>query len=76
MIEIELKFLVSQNQIAGLSTKLMGLGFVLNKPRTYEISVMHDNKQGAMQRTDGRIRLRRSGNNEVNLLTSTVVGVV
>ena len=60
MIEIELKFLINQTQISDLSTKLVGIGFVLNKPRTYEISIMYDNERGTMQHTDGRIRLRRS----------------
>ncbi len=59
MVEIEYKFTVED--IADTITGLEGLKAKLVKPRTYELSVMYDNSAGLMQKTDGRIRVRQSG---------------
>ena len=59
MIEVELKFGV--NDLNGLVEKIIGAEFKETRPRIYELSVMYDNPDGLMQKTDGRIRLRQSG---------------
>lgn len=59
MIEIELKFEIKD--LAGIKDKLADLKAKEVKSRTYELSVMHDNAEGLMEETDGRIRLRQSG---------------
>ena len=59
MIEIEHKYvLVNKKDVI---SRLLRMGFVLQKPRTYELSEMFDNKDSLMQKTDGRIRVRKSG---------------
>ena len=59
MIEIEYKFQL--DDITMTNTQLKSRGAVLAKPRTYELSVMYDNPQQLMQKTDSRIRVRQSG---------------
>lgn len=54
-IETELKFLLLEPPKVFLK-KFNGLG-----KRTYQKTVMFDNKQGLMQKTNGRIRLRQGG---------------
>ncbi|MHB8443365.1 MAG: class IV adenylate cyclase [Patescibacteria group bacterium] len=65
-IEIELKFEINKDKIDFFNKKLQSIGFALSK-RVYELSVMYDNPSQIMQITDGRIRLRRSG--EKTILT-------
>ncbi len=65
-IEIELKFEINKDKIDLFNKKLQSIGFVLSK-RVYELSVMYDNPSQIMQTTDGRIRLRKSG--EKTILT-------
>ncbi|MCL4392671.1 class IV adenylate cyclase [Patescibacteria group bacterium] len=65
-IEIELKFEINKSNIDSFNKKLQNLGFTLEK-RVHEISVMYDNPSKIMQITDGRIRLRKSG--EKTILT-------
>jgi adenylate cyclase class 2 len=61
MIEIELKFQIHTNQINKLIGRLQKLGFTVATKRTYEKTVMYDNPQNLMLITDGRVRLRQSG---------------
>lgn len=61
MIEIELKFQIEKKGIRKIVESLKNLGYVLKIQRIYEKTVMYDNHQGIMQTTDGRIRLRVSG---------------
>jgi predicted adenylyl cyclase CyaB len=63
-IEIELKFEINKNEIESLNKRLKELGFVLLK-RVYELNVMYDNPSHIMQITDGRIRLRKSGEDTI-----------
>jgi adenylate cyclase class 2 len=58
-IEIELKFIVGDK--SKIIEKLHSLSSECITPRTYELSVMYDNQEGLMQNSDGRIRLRKSG---------------
>ncbi len=60
MIEIEFKFKVNKSAITRLIRKLMSLNFVFGK-RLYEKTVMYDNPAQIMQVTDGRVRLRQTG---------------
>lgn len=60
MIEIEYKFAV--DELRQFFLRLNKIPLHLVKPRTYELSIMYDNSDGLMQSTDGRIRVRRSGN--------------
>ncbi len=59
MVETEYKFAVpsATDTIAVLEKA----GYACVKERTHELSVMYDNPQGVMQHTDGRIRVRQSG---------------
>lgn len=59
MIEIELKFEIENTE--KIAQALKGLGFVLKRERTYEKTVMYDNPAELMQITDGRVRVRQSG---------------
>ena len=61
MIEIELKFKIEENQINSILENLQRIGFSFSHSRFYEKTVMFDNKNKIMQKTDGRIRLRSSG---------------
>ncbi len=61
MIEIELKFKIEENQINSILENLQRIGFSFGHSRFYEKTVMFDNKDKIMQKTDGRIRLRSSG---------------
>lgn len=58
-IEVEYKFKLTESADKILS-KLTELGYTISK-RNYEKTVMYDNKAELMQVTDGRIRLRQSG---------------
>ncbi len=59
MVEIEYKFSVSSpTEVAAALEKA---GYSCVKERTHELSVMYDNPDGLMQRTDGRVRVRQSG---------------
>lgn len=60
MIEIEFKFEIDRKQIKRLRDKLILLGFIKGK-RVYEKTVMYDNPSRIMQVTDGRVRLRQTG---------------
>jgi len=57
MVEIELKFFLNKKQKEFL-LDLLGP----SRARVYEKTTMYDNRESLMQTTDGRIRLRRSGN--------------
>lgn len=57
--EIELKFKI--DNISSIKKGLENLGYILSRPRVYELSVMYDNPEKIMQISDGRIRLRQSG---------------
>ena len=59
-IEIELKFEIRFEEISSYISKLENLGFK-NIGRVHEMNVMYDNGKQLMQATDGRIRLRKSG---------------
>lgn len=59
MVEVEYKF--STTDAEKVESQLLRLGAQLTKSRTYELSVMYDNSSGLMQETDGRIRVRQSG---------------
>jgi len=59
MIEIELKFEI-ENTERIIQTLKEG-GFVSKRERTYEKTVMYDNPTNLMQVTDGRVRVRQSG---------------
>lgn len=59
--EVELKFIIANKDEEKVFEKLALLGHQISRPRTYELSVMYDNPAGLMQKTDGRIRLRQSG---------------
>lgn len=61
MIEIELKFEIERKEIENLLIRLQKYKFSFVGDRTYEKTVMFDNKEQVMQKTDGRIRLRSSG---------------
>ncbi len=63
-IEIELKFEINKNKISSFNKKLQELDFALER-RVHEISVMYDNPSKIMQITDGRIRLRKSGEDTI-----------
>lgn len=61
MLEIEYKILIkSPDQIIRLLKKN---NFIMHTGRTHEMSTMFDNPDGLMQKTDGRIRVRKSGEN-------------
>lgn len=60
MIEIELKYVV--DNLGKLQKRLIAMGAMMSKDRRFELSVMYDNAAGLMQETDGRIRVRQSGN--------------
>lgn len=62
MIEIELKFQINSEDIVGIHNKLRDLGFFISKQRVHEMNMMYDNKSELMQKTNGRIRIRKSGN--------------
>ncbi|MEK7526047.1 MAG: CYTH domain-containing protein [Patescibacteria group bacterium] len=57
MIELEFKFEIKRNEISTLIASLAKMGFE-NKGRFYEKTVMYDNLELAMFKTNGRIRLR------------------
>ncbi len=59
MIEIELKFEIEDAE--KIAQALRGLDFAPKRERTYEKTVMYDNPAGLMQTTDGRVRVRQSG---------------
>jgi len=61
MIEIELKYAIEDPEI--IAKKLSSLKANIEKKRTHELSIMYDNPQELMQKTDGRIRARKSGEN-------------
>mgnify|MGYP001602774502 FL=1 len=61
MVEIELKFLIGKDNLTDLLKCLEKQSFVISKTRIHELSVMYDNSDGLMQKTDGRIRVRQSG---------------
>lgn len=63
-IEIELKFEINKSEIESFSSRLKDIGFALSK-RVYELNVMYDNPSQIMQTTDGRIRLRKSGEDTI-----------
>lgn len=58
-IETELKFKIAN--LKSFKKRLISCGYQMIRPRTYELSVMYDNRSGLMQQTNGRIRLRQSG---------------
>lgn len=60
MIEIELKFPLGKSGIEPLVEKLKKAGYT-TFGRCYEKTVMYDNQDQLMQKTDGRVRLRASG---------------
>lgn len=60
MIERELKFNFDKNKVQELISRLKAEGFA-NLGRKHELTVMYDNPQKLMQKTDGRVRLRKSG---------------
>lgn len=47
--------------VKAIAQKLKDLGFVAARERTYEKTVMYDNLTELMQITDGRVRVRQSG---------------
>lgn len=59
MIEIEYKFPV--DDLKKIHNTIVSNGYKIAKDRRYEISIMYDNESGLMQKTNGRIRLRKSG---------------
>jgi adenylate cyclase, class 2 len=59
VIEVELKYNIEN--LEQLKEKINNLQADLVKNRIYELSVMYDNELEIMQKTDGRIRLRKSG---------------
>lgn len=61
MIEIEYKFEITPGEIDEIRSRLFDLGFAEHLPRTHELTVMYDNPQEIMQITDGRVRLRKTG---------------
>jgi len=65
-IEIEYKFWVKDKQ--NLIKKLDKMT-TAKKPRQYQKSVMYDNPQAIMQKTNGRIRVRTFGNSGEKALT-------
>lgn len=60
MIEIELKYQIDKKKVKSLLDALKIMNFVVGK-RNYEKTVMFDNPDQTMQVTDGRIRLRQTG---------------
>lgn len=60
MVEIELKFGVVSEEIKKYMDRMVGLGFVFGD-RRYEKTVMYDNPGTLMQISDGRVRLRKIG---------------
>ena len=60
-IETELKLLIEPSNICDILQLIDKNMAYLKKPRTYELSIMYDNEAGLMQTTDGRIRVRQSG---------------
>lgn len=61
MVEIEFKFQIKAQDIKKFIKRLKQLGGIVIKKRTCEKTIMYDNPQQIMQKTDGRIRLRISG---------------
>lgn len=64
LIEIELKYEITLSDIERYKHLLESLGFKEIK-RVYEMNVMYDNPSELMKITDGRIRLRRSGEDTI-----------
>jgi len=61
MVEIELKFQIKPKDAQKIIKLLKKAGYLVTQERTYEKTVMYDNPQRIMQKTDGRVRLRVSG---------------
>ena len=61
MIEIEFKFEINKREIDKVLKALRAEKYLFGK-RVYEKTVMYDNPAQIMQKTDGRIRLRQTGN--------------
>ncbi|NJN09582.1 MAG: class IV adenylate cyclase [Richelia sp. RM2_1_2] len=59
-IEVELKFRIDKENIQEIINKLTNKNYITNG-RLYEKNVMYDNPNQLMQISDGRIRLRQSG---------------
>jgi adenylate cyclase class 2 len=59
MMEVELKFQIVDFQ--NLLKKIEKEKFKMTMPETHELSIMYDNGEGLMHKTDGRIRVRKSG---------------
>lgn len=60
MTEIELKYEVDKKTIEKVLNTSKEFGFAIGD-RLYEKTVMYDNPAGLMQVTDGRVRLRQTG---------------
>ena len=61
MIEIEFKFEINKREIDKVLKVLRAEKYLFGK-RVYEKTIMYDNPAQIMQKTDGRIRLRQTGN--------------
>ena len=61
MIEIELKYQITAEKLEELKEQILSLGFTIAFARVYEKNVLYDNPQNLMQISDGRIRLRQTG---------------
>ena len=61
MIEIELKIPIEESEISPLLQKIANLPEFKSGERLYEKNVMYDNPNELMIKTDGRIRLRQTG---------------
>jgi len=59
MIEVELKYYIFD--IPKILKSLKEIGFDIEQKRTLELSEMFDNESGLMQKTNGRIRVRKIG---------------
>ncbi len=61
MIEIELKIPINNAEVPALLTKISTFNELKSGERLYEKNVMYDNPAQLMIKTDGRIRLRQTG---------------
>lgn len=61
MIEIEYKFILNEDKASKIEDELINNNFHKNSNKIYEKTIMYDNHQQLMQKTNGRIRLRLVG---------------
>lgn len=58
-LELEIKFLVSSDDVPKLREKIVGLPGILYEGRLYEKTTMLDNKERALDKKDARLRIRQ-----------------